>query len=86
MILVDVFVPALNDRFDVMLDEDTKVKIIIQELVEMLATRSRETLSYEGEFALYSMNPESSIKERRLGEKKTLNMCGIVNGGSLLLV
>ncbi len=82
MILVEVYVPAVDAKFDFELDESARVRNIIGELCEMLGKKMRSPLQEKGEdFMLCSMDGREI-----LAMEKTLSQNRISDGSKLLLV
>lgn len=82
MILVEVYIPAADETFDFELDENVKIKQIVNELCGMLRKKISGSLSENSEeFILCSMD-----KKKILPEERTLTQCRIRDGSKLLLV
>ncbi|MDE6957735.1 MAG: hypothetical protein K2O96_06520 [Lachnospiraceae bacterium] len=82
MILVDVYVPAIDDHYDFMLDENEMADKIILEIAEMVAKKTKSgKVEYPEKFILFSMEKKEAVKRGR-----TLYECGIKDGSSMLLV
>lgn len=82
MILVEVYVPAVDEKFDFELDENAGIKQIIGELCEMLSKKMKSPMpSKTDEFMLCSMDGQQIFS----GEK-TLYQCKVKDGSRLLLV
>lgn len=82
MILVEVYVPAADEKFDFELDENARVYQIVGELCEMLGKKMKSPVaSKTGEFMLCSM--EQNVV---LSGDNTLYQCKIRDGSKLLLV
>lgn len=82
MILVDVFVPSLEKTYDFELDEQAKIRIVIEEIAEM--TGQKEKLVLQGEIGELLLCDREG--ERVLSENVSLGECGIQNGAGLILV
>ena len=41
MILVDVFVPSMNNNYEFQLDENTKLDVLIEEITEIICQKAR---------------------------------------------
>lgn len=82
MILVDIYIPAMDDEYNFMLDENEQVEKIILEITEMVSKKMKDVKA-EGteEFILYSMEQKKAIEK-----EKTLYLCGIRDGSRLMLV
>ncbi|MBR0308417.1 MAG: EsaB/YukD family protein [Mogibacterium sp.] len=82
MILVDIYVPAVDQTFDFMLDENADLSAVLLEVTEMTAKKTgSERPSDPGAFALYDTD-----REQPLSEEKTLFESGIRDGDRLILV
>lgn len=82
MILTDIYVPALNETYDFQLDETVPVRLLIDEIAQILQKKSggtQEPLSHP--FVLCSFE-QMCI----LDGSKTLQENGITNGSALLIV
>ncbi len=80
MILVDVFVPSIDETFDCMLDENAEIGYIITELVEMISKRTGGS-SVNGNYELFSVDFRKS-----LNPKGSLRAEGIKDGNSLAII
>lgn len=82
MILVDVYIPSVDDNFDFMLDEDTEIRKIIMEINEMISKKMKShRIENVNDFLLYSME-----QEQMLDKEQTLFESGIRDGSRLMLV
>lgn len=82
MILVEVYVPAVDDKFDFELDENVPIHQIIGELCEMLSKKMKSPIvSGTNEFMLCTMD-----QNQILSNERTLYQCGVKDGSRLLLV
>lgn len=82
MILVDVYIPSVDDNFDFMLDENTEIKKIVLEISEMISKKVKSsTISKSEEFFLYHMD-----RELLLDKNQTLHSSGVTDGCRLMLV
>jgi hypothetical protein len=82
MILVDVYIPSIDDTYDFMLDENISVDRIILEMTGIISKKMRNDVILDTEnFFLYSM------KEKKL-LKKNLSLFnnGVRDGSQLMLV
>lgn len=82
MILVDIYVPALDKTYDFQLDENVRIAELTAEIAEMLMRELRlgENKNIDG-FVLCSMGDKVI-----LDDETTLSGSGITNGGKLMLV
>lgn len=82
MVIVDIFVPSLDKTYNFMLDESSKVELLMVEIIEMIDNREGLTSSYaEGNFALCDRD-----KEIVLDHNKKLGEQGIETSANLVLV
>lgn len=82
MVLVDVYIPSVDQTYDFMLDENAEVDKIIQEIVEMIAKKLQKGVCQENDnFMLYHM-PTRKVLDRGM----SLASSGIRNGSKLMLV
>lgn len=82
MILVDIYVPSVDKTYDFNLDETAKVKVIIEEIIEMIGQKEHTSIAGDPS-ALWLCE---SADKRRLHRDISLEASGIGNGSSLLLV
>ena len=82
MVIVDIFVPSLDKTYNFMLDESSKVELLMVEIIEMIDNREGLTSSYaEGNFALCDRDKEIVLdSNKKLGEQ------GIETSANLVLV
>ncbi len=82
MILVDIYIPAVDETYDFMLDENTEIDKVILEIFEMISKKmqsgDREELE---EFLLYHMDSNKALEKHR-----TLHSSGVRDGSRLMLV
>ena len=82
MILVDIYIPSIDDSYDFMLDENVPVEQIIIELSEMISKKVKGDVPENmGEFMMCSMD-QNEILDRNL----SLYAGGIRDGSRLMLV
>lgn len=81
MILVDVYVPSVDDKYDFMLDDNTLIKEVISELSEIIAKKMKSEIPKSEDFLLYDVN-----SGQKLDSSQTLFECGINNGRKLMLI
>lgn len=82
MILVDVFVPSVEQQFDFSLNETVLISHVIEEISALVAQREQCELQGDSEQLLLCDAQTASI----LPKNKTLQQCEIQNGGRLILV
>lgn len=82
MVIVDIFVPSLDKTYNFMLDENSKVEMLMVEVIEMIDNREGLISSYaEGNFALCDRDKETVLDpDKKLGEQ------GIETSANLVLV
>ena len=82
MVIVDIFVPSLDKTYNFMLDESSKVELLMVEIIEMIDNREGLTSSYaEGNFALCDR-----VKEIVLDPTTKLGEQGLETSANLALV
>ncbi|HCT91643.1 MAG TPA: hypothetical protein DF613_09750 [Lachnospiraceae bacterium] len=82
MILVEVYVPAVDERFDFELDENAKISRIVGDLCEILSKKMKNPLPDKTDsFMLCSLDQNTTLPDQ-----STLCQCRIGDGGRLLLV
>lgn len=82
MIMVDIYMPTIDESYDFMVDENADLDVVILEVTEMIArkTRSELTANEEG-FVLYFAD-----RKVPLLSDKTLYESGVRDGDKLILV
>lgn len=82
MILVDIWIPAVDATYDFMLDENTPVEQIRMEIIEMVAKQTQSgKIEKTDEFMLFSTR-----EKRQLQGNRTLYESGVKDGHSLMLL
>lgn len=82
MIMVDVYVPALDKEYDFSLDQNIRIGTIIEEIGEMIAHKEHsEVVGNVGELMLCDRRTE-----KILDENATLGSSLIRTGSKLILV
>ena len=82
MILVDVFVPAIDIVYDFSLDENVKISLIVEELIEMV--ERREQTSFAGDRTKVVLINKGT--QEMLPKESTLKECSVATGSNLLLI
>lgn len=82
MILVDVFVPSVNNVYDFQLDEDVRIGLLVEEIGEMICQKEHCCLADGIEKLLLCSLDNREI----LSKNMTLTECGIRTGGKLMLL
>lgn len=82
MILVDIYVPSVDKIYDFHLEESAKVKVVLDEIVEMISQIEHTTLF--GNPADLSLCDR--MARRSLPPEATLEACGIHTGSSMILI
>ena len=82
MILVDIFVPSIDKNYNFSLNENVKVRLIIDEITEMIGQKEQTHLfGSQDEINLWN------LKEHRiLPKENTLSDCFVKTGAALMLV
>lgn len=82
MILVDVFVPSVDQTYDFQLDENVKIETLVEEIGEMICQKEHCRLDGRMEKLLLC-----SMENREILPKNvTLTECGIKMGEKLMLL
>lgn len=82
MVLVDVYVPSVNNTYDFQLDEDVRIGMLIEEIGEMVCRSEHCQLDGRMEkLLLCSMDNREIISKRT-----TLKEYGVKNGAKLMLL
>lgn len=82
MILVDIYVPAVGNVYDLQLDEDEKIGAIVEEIGELVGQKEHCQIAGNiGDLLLCSRG-----NKQILSKNLTLSACGIRNGSSLILL
>ncbi len=82
MINVDVYIPSMDEVLDFQIDEDVMVSQVVNEMVEILAKRTREEIPSGQDAFMLVLVKEKRVLPRIL----TLQQCGVINGDRLMLV
>ena len=82
MILVDLYVPALDKTYNFSLNENIKVGSIILEVKEMI--EQKERISFYGDVKKLSLFDRE--KEMKLPYENSLKECYEKNGSKLILI
>lgn len=80
MILVDVQVPAMDKVFDFELDEEVKIKQLLDEIPELIAKKEKTQMCNDEKMYLFALE-----RELLLREELTLKEQGIGSGERLVL-
>lgn len=82
MILVDIYIPSLDQTYDFQVDENVSVENLIVEVSEMIGRKTKSGKKITAEkFLLCSMEKEQILKKTA-----SLQSYGIKNGSRLMLV
>lgn len=82
MILVDVYIPAVDANYDFMLDENVPVVQVMEEISEMISKKVKEKKPGQiTDFILYSMDTGTL-----LDYNLSLHVNGIRDGSRLIFV
>lgn len=82
MILVDIYIPAIDETYNFELDENVRIEHVIKEVVEMITKKTKSMVaSSAGEFLLYDMADAKALQK-----EYSLCLLGIKNGARLMLV
>ena len=82
MVLVDIYVPSVNQTYDFQLMDSVPVGTVIEEIVEMVGQKERcKIAGNAGDLQLADRQ-----RGKLLEKDRTLYQCGIHTGHSLILV
>ena len=82
MVLVDIYIPAIDDTYDFMLDENACIEQIKEEIYEILSKKMQESKDENGKaFSLWIADARCMLK----GEK-TLYESGVTDGTRMIYV
>ena len=73
MILVDIYIPAVDETYDFMLDENTEIEKVILEIFEMISKKMQS-------------GKKEELDDRALEKHRTLYASGVRDGSRLMLV
>lgn len=82
MILVDIYVPAVDREYNFSLNENIRISVLIEEISEMIGQKEQTVLS--GDTSEITLASEE--KEQILSEGMTLAECDVHTGDRLILV
>lgn len=82
MILVDVYIPSLDETLDFRVDETAKVVNVVQEISEMMCKKYKTDLNNRSEEFFLCSAEQGMI----LNGESTLKDNGIINGCRLFMV
>lgn len=82
MIMIDVYFPAVDQVYNLKVDENSKIRGLVKEISEMMCKKYKSTFEGFGEqYMLCSLD-----KEKILSEQATLSDYQIRNGSRLMMV
>lgn len=82
MIIVDVNIPVVNKDYDFSINEKAPIRLVIEELSEMIAQKEGCSAIKKPEGFILCNSDNQTI----LDADKTLEAYGIGNGGRLILI
>lgn len=82
MILVDIYVPSVDNIYDFQLDEKTPIMTIIEEIGELIEQKEHCIISGKVDELLLCTRKDKRI----LPKDATLDECAVRTGDSLILV
>lgn len=81
MILVDVYIPAIEQMYDFRLEESCCPDVIIGEICEMAEQKEQMASGGQESFLLFDANQQCMLQN-----EKTLAQSGVTDGHLLILV
>lgn len=82
MILVDIYVPAVNQTYDFSLDENARISLLLEEISGMIC--QKEQCQLRG--SVKELLLVSQSKKKILNSEKTLSYYRVNQGDRLMLV
>lgn len=82
MIMVDIYVPAVDKAYDFTLNADIKIRTIIEEIAEMIAQKEQAEIVGDIECFMLCDGDRNKV----LPTNMTLGECGIKTGSRMILV
>lgn len=82
MIIVDIYIPSLDDVFDFKIEESLTIAQVKTEIAEIMYKREKVQMSEEWQKFLLCKSEGGEI----LADQATVKICGIKNGSRLILV
>lgn len=82
MIMVDIFVPAVDKEYDFTLNADVKIKTIIEEISEMVAHKEQSEIVGDADQLMLCDRDGKTV----LSDMMTLRECGIKTGSKMMLI
>lgn len=82
MIIVDIYVPAMDKTYDFKLDEDEKVQVLTEEIIEMICQKEQSVLKGDMKDVILCSRDTRNVLE----ENSALKSAGIRTGDTLILV
>lgn len=82
MIIIELYVPATDTSYDFELDENVKIKHIVEELCEMLSKKMKNPLPVNMDYFMLCTRRDQKI----LSAESTLYENGVKDGDKLFLV
>lgn len=81
MILVDVYVPMLDSKYDLELDEETKTETLVSEVISLIEQKEKPGREIKRDKFFYDLE-----RERMLRQNENLIQQGVKSGDRLILV
>ena len=82
MVLVDIFVPAVDKTYNFSLNENTPIEGVIMEITEMIEQKERTKLLGDKD----TLNLYSTRTSAALPKANTLSDCYVTSGSRLIMV
>lgn len=82
MIIVEISIASMNTKYDFEIDEDTKLRLIMEEINDILSRKTRSPIGKtSGNFILCDIN-----RSRVLDPNLTVEQNGLRSGSQLILL
>lgn len=82
MILVDIYIPSLDETIDFRIDETAKITNVVQEISEMMCKKYKTEINAASENFFLCSAEQAKV----LDGNTTLSENGIINGSRLYMV
>lgn len=82
MILVDVYIPSVDQNYNFRLNEEAEIQTVIREIASMVAQKEQTQLCGDNsELQLYNLKDKCVLPK-----KNTLSDCSVTSGTLLMLL
>lgn len=82
MILVDIYIPSVDKTYDFQLNENVKIRTVIEEIAEMVGQKERTTVAGNRDNLMLC----DTKSQQELDKERTLREYSVTTGQSLLFI